>query len=508
MTITKKATLIAACGQALLLTMVTGSRVTSSAGIAGDLTLAIGLAMLVTSFSCVGFGIASGGRADRLRPILLALFPAAGLIGCLLLWLVPQSPLILGNSLLGLSIGCGYLLWGEAMTCLDRRAIITANLVSSAIWGVASSLLTLLDVYEERMGVLIGIVVLDAILCLAFLQSVKPAGLLPTSCAPACDPTGGRTEAAKLLHEVLPIIWQPMLLVSVLGFSSGILRVLNASDGVDPSLLSFVRVLCTIIVLLVFLIASRHAPLFEQRPLSLGLLIAAASALLLLPIVDPRFRVLVALIIDVAYLLAGIFLAVACALTGRNVQGASMLAAGIGEGVSIFFITAGFGLSSAIGSAGPDNIQGIWLLALAAVYAIAIVLLMLNLPRLRHHRDTESLVLSGEGYERASVRKGSSSRPQTDEPPTEHSQRVVHLVLSVPETALRTNQTLTETYRITNREMDVLILTLSGRNASAIAQMLFVSEETVRTHLKHIYKKLDIHSKEELHRLVETVLSD
>lgn len=85
---------------------------------------------------------------------------------------------------------------------------------------------------------------------------------------------------------------------------------------------------------------------------------------------------------------------------------------------------------------------------------------------------------------------------------------VVHLILSVPESALRTNHALTTTYRITNREMDVLILTLSGRNASAIAQMLFVSEGTVRTHLKHIYKKLNIHSKEELHRLVEDVLEE
>ncbi len=90
--------------------------------------------------------------------------------------------------------------------------------------------------------------------------------------------------------------------------------------------------------------------------------------------------------------------------------------------------------------------------------------------------------------------------------PATRERNVVNLTLSVPESDLRNNKTLVDVYRITQREMDVLILTLSGRNAAGIAQILFVSEQTVRTHLKHIYKKLNIHSKEELHRLIEDML--
>ncbi|MBQ9954151.1 MAG: helix-turn-helix transcriptional regulator [Eggerthellaceae bacterium] len=47
---------------------------------------------------------------------------------------------------------------------------------------------------------------------------------------------------------------------------------------------------------------------------------------------------------------------------------------------------------------------------------------------------------------------------------------------------------------------------LIARNmtVAAIAKELFVSENTVRTHSKHIYTKMDVHSKQELsQRLAE-----
>ena len=39
---------------------------------------------------------------------------------------------------------------------------------------------------------------------------------------------------------------------------------------------------------------------------------------------------------------------------------------------------------------------------------------------------------------------------------------------------------------------------------ASIAEELFISENTVRTHCKHIYSKLDIHSRQELSDLVSS----
>ena len=42
-----------------------------------------------------------------------------------------------------------------------------------------------------------------------------------------------------------------------------------------------------------------------------------------------------------------------------------------------------------------------------------------------------------------------------------------------------------------------------GRSAQYIADTFVVSKETARTHIRHIYQKLAVHSREELMDLVE-----
>ena len=50
--------------------------------------------------------------------------------------------------------------------------------------------------------------------------------------------------------------------------------------------------------------------------------------------------------------------------------------------------------------------------------------------------------------------------------------------------------------------MAVLQLLCKGRSKSYIAESLFISENTVRSHSKHIYAKLDVHSKQEILDLI------
>lgn len=51
---------------------------------------------------------------------------------------------------------------------------------------------------------------------------------------------------------------------------------------------------------------------------------------------------------------------------------------------------------------------------------------------------------------------------------------------------------------LTAREIDVALLIARGRSKTFIANELFISENTVRTHSKNVYTKLGIHSREEL----------
>lgn len=60
-----------------------------------------------------------------------------------------------------------------------------------------------------------------------------------------------------------------------------------------------------------------------------------------------------------------------------------------------------------------------------------------------------------------------------------------------------------EFYGLSAREAEVAELIARGNTVAHIAELLFVSENTVRTHSKRIYVKLDVHKRQELIDLVE-----
>lgn len=62
---------------------------------------------------------------------------------------------------------------------------------------------------------------------------------------------------------------------------------------------------------------------------------------------------------------------------------------------------------------------------------------------------------------------------------------------------------LAERYSLTEREKDVFELMAAGHTRPRIREQLCMSDGTVKTHAYHIYKKMDVHSREELYALVE-----
>jgi DNA-binding CsgD family transcriptional regulator len=63
-----------------------------------------------------------------------------------------------------------------------------------------------------------------------------------------------------------------------------------------------------------------------------------------------------------------------------------------------------------------------------------------------------------------------------------------------------------DTYGLTPREFEVLVFLHEGLSASQIQAQLFLSLNTVNTHTKRIYRKLDVHSKVELYNQIEKII--
>ena len=56
---------------------------------------------------------------------------------------------------------------------------------------------------------------------------------------------------------------------------------------------------------------------------------------------------------------------------------------------------------------------------------------------------------------------------------------------------------------ISERELEVMVLTAKGRSATRIAENLNVTLATVNSHVHHIYQKLGVHSRQEMLDLIE-----
>ena len=60
-----------------------------------------------------------------------------------------------------------------------------------------------------------------------------------------------------------------------------------------------------------------------------------------------------------------------------------------------------------------------------------------------------------------------------------------------------------ERYLLSRKETEVLFLLAKGYKSAAIQEALFISEGTTNTHMRHIYRKLDVHSQSELMALID-----
>ncbi|MPN27909.1 Transcriptional regulatory protein DegU [bioreactor metagenome] len=61
--------------------------------------------------------------------------------------------------------------------------------------------------------------------------------------------------------------------------------------------------------------------------------------------------------------------------------------------------------------------------------------------------------------------------------------------------------------QLTERENEIVALLLKGRTYKMIADEMYLSENTIKTHIKNIYSKLNVNSKTELIKLINGPLT-
>ena len=70
---------------------------------------------------------------------------------------------------------------------------------------------------------------------------------------------------------------------------------------------------------------------------------------------------------------------------------------------------------------------------------------------------------------------------------------------------MRRCDTVAQTFLLSARETEVFYLLAKGRSMNHIMEELVISEGTAKTHINHVYKKLNVHSRHELLDLIESI---
>jgi len=69
--------------------------------------------------------------------------------------------------------------------------------------------------------------------------------------------------------------------------------------------------------------------------------------------------------------------------------------------------------------------------------------------------------------------------------------------------AKQAREAIAKQFKLSPRETDVLGGLMKGRNAKYISEKLYISESTVKTHISNVYRKVGVHSQQELLDTIE-----
>lgn len=153
--------------------------------------------------------------------------------------------------------------------------------------------------------------------------------------------------------------------------------------------------------------------------------------------------------------------------------------------------------------------------SIGAVYALAMIALFNRKRRASSLRAAETEAAPPDPPERAAAGTAEESaaqiaygptamqRGESDEAPTTAERSVKTRAAETPPSDESIFEMIAEDYSLTRREAEVLPYLARGRSAKVIADALYVSENTIRTHTRRILEKTDLHSKQQLIDLIE-----
>lgn len=305
--------------------------------------------------------------------------------------------------------------------------------------------------------------------------------------------------------------WRSALCVGALGFCAGIMRSLalgEAQMGTFVNVLSMAGALAMAVTMLA---------LWRFKSLRVNVVGAyrfffpfAITSLLLLPFLPMDYERWLAAILYALYSAAIMLMMIQCAQASRDRGINPVFIYGLFGSVVYALHDLGFFGGVFVERIGVAGIPSLAVVALVAVYLLG-MMHFVGQGGLRRvlgfdERDTSiELVALRPAGEPLPAPKD-ARKPHADEAPAPASPEAAPIDEPSYQDRLSKQIALAQRYyRLSARETEVMELIARGNTVARIAEMLVVSENTIRTHSKRIYAKLDVHKRQELRDLIDSL---
>ncbi|MEG1750469.1 MAG: LuxR family transcriptional regulator [Raoultibacter sp.] len=405
------------------------------------------------------------------------IMPASTMLGSLGLYVEVFS---------GITTGIGsalfILFWGTAFSHSNLATIVNNTAVALVI-GVCLYAIVLHQIPFPLAGILTACLPLgEAIILFILLPQIYPK-----------DSNIPLFEPIKIRRRLL--IVKLGLPVSVFGFALGSLRVVTLQTVVPalnmPYLLFMLLAagFATVLILITALATSKHERLtFLFRPLVPFIAVAA----FFIPLSGNKDLLFADTLLLIAYMCFEALMWIFLSELAHKFRLSPVFVFGLGHGALVGGSFLGSLIpykSWALASNLPfGETTGAILTLLAMVIAYAL------LPGEKEISKLVILPTSAENSNNLS-KKNASEKETSFKNQEEGKTRKTRFKICCEEIAGR--------YLLSQRETEVLFFLAKGHNSAYIQEKLYISEGTSKTHIRHIYKKLGVHTQQELMRMIE-----
>ena len=500
---------------------------------------------------------------SQTRAFLVKVVVAPYMLGwCLLIgaiyfraWALPLA--FAGGSLLGLGSAGFYMLWQRLFASQDA-AEGNRNLIVGTAWAA----ILYFALY------LIPVAVTAYLIPLVFLPLFSLAVVLKTRTIDLDQPMFEDVprEHPRTYRHIISHVWRTALAIGALGFCTGIMRSLAVADPSVGSLVNVLSMgatlLASVVLLTVWAVKNIRFNVWTAYRIFFPLV---TTALLLLPLLGSVYARVLAAVLYALWSVAIMLMMIQCAQVSRDGGINPVFIYGVFGGIVYALHDVGFIGGHYVESLMVFDIPSVVLVAVVAIYLLGLMYfigqggfrqafvpgtadeieLLALVRRNRKAGDAADMehntgrdipvgatswsptstrgdtMIPFEGREviGASATDGAGTMTPSDREVAPTERVVAPPILQPTPVPLSSYGAGGDTYRdrfskqmaavrehfgLSARETEVAELIARGNTVAHIAEVLFVSENTVRTHSKRIYTKLDIHKRQELIELVES----